>query len=129
MSGQVDLMFVGAPPAMPLLQGGKLKALAVTTSRRMGSLPNVPTIAESGLPGFESIAAQGLFAPRGTPAEVVAKLNREITRIIKLPDVQARWQQLGAEPVDNTPQQFAAWLASESVKWTKVVRDSGAKPD
>jgi tripartite-type tricarboxylate transporter receptor subunit TctC len=129
MSGQVDLMFIGTPPAMPLLQSGKLKALAVTTSRRMTSLPQVPTVAESGLAGFESIAAQGVFAPRGTPAEVIAKLNREIARIIKLPDVQARWQQLGAEPVDNTPQQFAAWLAGESLKWTKVVRDSGAKPD
>lgn len=129
MSGQVDLMFIGTPPAMPLLQSGKLKALAVTTSRRMGSLPNVPTMSESGLTGFESIAAQGLFAPRGTHAEVIVKLNREIARIIKLPEVQARWQQLGAEPVDNTPQQFAAWLASESTKWSKVVRDSGARPD
>lgn len=129
MSGQVDLMFIGTPPAMPLLQGGKLKALAVTTARRMAALPQVPTVAESGLPGFESIAAQGVFAPRGTPDAVVARLNREIARIIRQSDVQARWAQLGAEPIDNTPAQFAAWLASESAKWSKVVRDSGAKPD
>lgn len=129
MGGQVDIMFIGAPPAMPLLQSGKLKALAVTTSQRMSTLPSVPTIAESGLPGFESIAAQGIFAPAGTPREILAKLNTEIARIIRLPDVRARWSQLGAEPIDNTPQQFAAWLSSESVKWGKVIRDSGAKPD
>jgi tripartite-type tricarboxylate transporter receptor subunit TctC len=129
MSGQVGLMFIGTPPAMPLLQGGKLKALAVTTTKRMAALPAVPTMAESGLPGFESIAAQGIFAPAGTPAAIVTRLNTEIARIIRLPDVRARWDQLGADPIDNTPQQFAAWLGSESAKWGKVIRDSGAKPD
>ena len=129
MSGQVDVMFIGSPPAMPLLQGGKLKALAVTTARRMAALPSVPTVAEAGLPGFESIAAQGVFAPRGTPREVVGTLNREIARIIQLPDVRARWAQLGADPVDNTPAQFGEWLDSEAVKWTRVVKDSGAKAD
>lgn len=129
MGGQIDIMFIGAPPAMPLLQSGKLKALGVTTARRMSTLPSVPTIAESSLPGFESIAAQGLFAPAGTPRETLAKLNAEVARIIRLPDVRARWSQLGAEPIDNTPQQFAAWLGSESAKWGKVIRDSGAKPD
>jgi tripartite-type tricarboxylate transporter receptor subunit TctC len=129
MGGQVDIMFIGTPPAMPLLQSGKLKALAVTTSKRMTALPQVPTVAESGLPGFESIAAQGVFAPAGTPREIVAKINTEIARIIRLPDVRARWTQLGAEPIENTPQQFAAWLTSESAKWGNVIRDSGAKPD
>jgi tripartite-type tricarboxylate transporter receptor subunit TctC len=129
MGGQVDLMFIGTPPAMPLLQAGKLKAVAVTTTKRMTALPAVPTVAESGLPGFESIAAQGVFAPAGTPREIVAKLNAEIARIIRLPDVQARWAQLGADPIDNTPQQFATWLNSEAVKWGKVIQDSGAKPD
>ena len=129
MSGQVDVMFIGSPPAMPLLQSGKLKAIAVTTSRRMAALPSVPTVAEAGLPGFESIAAQGVFAPKGTPREVVGTLNREIARIIQLPDVRARWSQLGADPVDNTPAQFGEWLDSEAVKWTKVVKDSGAKAD
>jgi tripartite-type tricarboxylate transporter receptor subunit TctC len=81
------------------------------------------------LPGFESIAAQGVFAPKGTPREVVNALNREIARVIQLPDVRARWSQLGADPVDNTPAQFGDWLDSEAVKWTKVVRESGAKAD
>ena len=129
MGGQVDIMFIGTPPAMPLLQSGKLKALAVTTAKRMTALPAVPTVAESGLPGFESIAAQGIFAPAGTPQTIIARLNTEIARIIRLPDVAARWTQLGAEPIDNTPPQFAAWLNSESAKWGKVIRDSGAKAD
>ncbi|MEP7207665.1 MAG: tripartite tricarboxylate transporter substrate binding protein [Casimicrobiaceae bacterium] len=129
MGGQVDMMFIGTPPAMPLLQSGKLKALAVTTSKRMTALPSVPTVAESGLPGFESIAAQGMFAPAGTPRDIITRLNAEITRIIRLPDVNARWAQMGAEPVDNTAPQFATWLNSESTKWGKVIRDSGAKPD
>ena len=129
MGGQVDVMFIGTPPAMPLLESGKLKALAVTTAKRMSALPSVPTVAESGLPGFESIAAQGIFAPAGTPAVIVAQLNAEVARIIRLPDVRERFQKLGAEPVDNTPAQFTTWLNSETTKWTKVIRESGAKVD
>ena len=129
MGGQVDLMFIGTPPAMPVIQSGKLKALAVTTTKRMSTLPQVPTVSESGLPQFESIAAQGIFAPAGTPRDVVQKLNTEIAKIIRMPDVRAKWDQLGAEPVDNTPQQFATWLSSEALKWGKVIQVSGAKPD
>lgn len=129
MSGQVDLMFIGAPPAMPLIRSGKLKALAVTTSSRMTTLPQVPTLAESGLPKFESVAAQGIFAPAGTPREIVNKLNAEVIRIIRQPDVRARWDLIGAEPVDDTPQQFSSWIASELEKWGKVIQSSGAKPD
>ena len=129
ISGQVDLMFIGAPPAMPLIQGGKLKALAVTTTSRMSTLPQVPTVAESGLPQFESVAAQGVFAPAGTSREVVQKINQDIARLIRQPDIKAKWDQIGAEPVDNTPQKFAAWLGTEAVKWGRVVQISGAKPD
>ncbi|MCE2878262.1 MAG: tripartite tricarboxylate transporter substrate binding protein [Comamonadaceae bacterium] len=129
MSGQVDLMFIGAPPAMPLIRSGKLKALAVTTSSRMTTLPQVPTLAESGLPKFESVAAQGIFAPAGTPREIVNKLNAEVIRIIRQPDVRARWDLIGAEPVDDTPQQFSSWIFSELEKWGKVIQSSGAKPD
>ena len=129
MSGQVNAMFIGSPPAMPLLQNGKLKAIAVTTSKRMAALPSVPTMAESGLPGFESIAAQGIFAPHNTPREIIARLNTEIARIIQLPEVRARWTQLGAEPIANTPAQFASWLDDETFKWGKVIKDSGAKVD
>jgi len=92
-------------------------------------LPSVPTMAESGLPGFESIAAQGIFAPHNTPREIIARLNTEIARIIQLPEVRARWTQLGAEPIANTPAQFASWLDDETFKWGKVIKDSGAKVD
>lgn len=129
MGGQVDAMFIGTPPAMPLLQSAKLKALAVTTIKRMGSLPAVPTVAESGLPGFESLVGQGMFAPAGTPQAVVVRLNTEIARIIREPEVIVRWSQLGADPVDNTPKEFAAWLQGESAKWSKVVREAGVKAD
>jgi tripartite-type tricarboxylate transporter receptor subunit TctC len=129
MGGQVPLMFIGTPPAMPLIASGKLRAIAVTTSRRMAALPNVPTVAESGVPGFESIAAQGVFAPAGTPREVIARLNAEIARILAQPDMQERLASLGAEPIRNDPAQFGEWLGAESVKWSRVVRDSGAKPD
>lgn len=129
ISGQVDMMFIGAPPAMPLIRSGKLKALAVTTSSRMTTLPQVPTLAESGLPKFESVAAQGIFAPAGTPREIVNKLNAEVIRIIRQPDVRARWDLIGAEPVDDTPQQFSSWIFSELEKWGKVIQSSGAKPD
>lgn len=129
MSGQVDMMFIGAPPAMPLIRSGKLKALAVTTSSRMSTLPQVPTLAEAGLPKFESVAAQGIFAPAGTPREIINKINAEVIRIIRMPDVRARWDVIGAEPVDDTPQQFSSWVALELDKWGKVIQSSGAKPD
>lgn len=129
ISGQVDMMFIGAPPAMPLIRSGKLKALAVTTSSRMTTLPQVPTLAESGLPKFESVAAQGIFAPAGTSREIVNKLNAEVIRIIRQPDVRARWDLIGAEPVDDTPQQFSSWISLELEKWGKVIQSSGAKPD
>jgi tripartite-type tricarboxylate transporter receptor subunit TctC len=114
---------------MPLIRSGKLKALAVTTSNRMSTLPQVPTLAESGLPKFESIAAQGIFAPAGTPREIINKINAEVIRIIRMPDVRARWDAIGAEPVDDTPQQFSNWIALELDKWGKVIQSSGAKPD
>ena len=129
MGGQVPLMIIGTPPAMPLIRSGKLKALAVTTSTRMAALPNVITVAEAGVAGFESIAAQGIFAPAGTPKDIVARLNGEIARIIRRPEIGERWAQLGGVPVDNSPEQFSAWLGAESDKWGKVVRDSGAKLD
>ncbi len=107
-------MIIGTPPAMLLIRSGKLKALAVTTSARMSALPNVITVAEAGVAGFESIAAQGIFAPAGTPKDIVTRLNGEIARIIRRPEIGERWAQLGGVPVDNSPEQFSAWLKAES---------------
>ena len=129
MGGQVPLMVIGTPPAMPLIRSGKLKAVAVTSLTRMASLPAVPTVSETGIAGFESIAAQGIFAPAATPRDIIARLNGEIARIISRPDIGERWAQMGGAPVDNSPEQFALWLKAESDKWSKIVRDSGAKLD
>jgi tripartite-type tricarboxylate transporter receptor subunit TctC len=129
IGGQVDLMFIGPPPAMPLLKSGKVKALAVTTSKRMAALPQVPTVAEAGFPGFESSGAQGIFAPAETPAYIIKKLNLEIADIMRQPDVRERWAQMGVEPIENTPEQFAAWLSSQGEKLGKFIRENGLKPE
>lgn len=129
MGGQVTLMFDSMASALPLVQSGKLKALAQTGSKRVGALPDLPTVAESGLPGYEVAGWFGVFAPAGTPREVVNKLSTEISRILALPDVKARYSALGAEPGPGNPDEFAAFLKSEITKWAKVIRESGAKLD
>jgi tripartite-type tricarboxylate transporter receptor subunit TctC len=129
MGGQVTLMFDSMASALPLVQSGKLKALAQTGAKRVGALPDLPTVAESGLPGYEVAGWFGVFAPAGTPREVVNKLSTEISRILALPDVKARYAALGAEPGPGNPDEFAAFLKSEITKWAKVIRDSGAKLD
>jgi tripartite-type tricarboxylate transporter receptor subunit TctC len=128
MGGQVTLMFDSMASALPLVQSGKLKALAQTGAKRVGALPDLPTVGES-LPGYEVAGWFGVFAPAGTPREVVNKLSAEITRILTLPDVKARYGALGAEPGPGNPDECAAFLKSEIAKWAKVIRDSGAKLD
>ena len=129
MGGQVPLMFIGTPPAMPLIKSGKLKAVAVTTATRMASLPAVPTVAEAGIAGFESIAAQGLFAPAATPRDIVARLNGEIARIIARPEIRERWALLGGTAIDNSADQFSVWLKLETDKWSRLAREASAKLD
>lgn len=129
MGGQVTLMFDSMASALPLVQSGKLKALAQTGAKRVGALPDLPTVAESGLPGYEVAGWFGVFAPAGTPREVVNKLSTEISRVLALPDVKTRYSALGAEPGPGNPDEFAAFLKSEITKWAKVIRDSGAKLD
>lgn len=129
VGGQVDLTLASGAAAKPLIDGGKVKALAVTSTRRNPLLPQVPTIAESGFAGFESIAGQGLFAPKGTPRDIVAKLNAEVNAIIASPELKERWTQMGIDRVENTPDQFAAWLAKESDTWATLIRTQGIKID
>ena len=130
LGGQISLMFPGAPIALPQVQAGKLRALAVTGDKRSAAAPELPTVADAaGLPGYEVSVWYGVLAPAGTPPAVVTRLHAEIVKIMKLPDITTRWATLGAEPLTNTPDQFAAFLKSDLVKWTKVVRDSGAKVD
>jgi tripartite-type tricarboxylate transporter receptor subunit TctC len=127
--GQVDLVFTGYASVASLIKGGKVKALAVTTPTRIAELPNTPTVAESGYPGFESYISQGVFAPAGTPRETVSRLNREIAAALRHPEVAERMRQLSLEPHDNTPEQFGAWLVRQSEQWARVIREAKVKVD
>ena len=129
VSGQVTMTFDNITTAWPLAKAGKLRALAVTTAKRSPIAPDVPTLAEAGLAGYEIGSWQGVFAPAGTPVDVVKRLNAEIVKIINMPDVREKLVGLGAEPVGNTPDEFAALVKSEVVKWAAVVKQSGARVD
>jgi tripartite-type tricarboxylate transporter receptor subunit TctC len=129
VGGQVAMTFDNITTAWPLARAGKLRALAVTTATRSAIAPDVPTLAESGLPGFEVGSWQGVFAPTGTPPEIVRRLNAEIVKILKLPDVAEKLVALGAEPVGNTSEEFTLMVKTEVVKWADVVKKSGAKVD
>ena len=129
LGGQVQLMFSTMPPALPHVKDGKLRALAVTSAKRSPAAPDLPTLDEIALPGFEANTWHGVVVPAGTPATIVARLNREIVAILHLPDVVERFSSQGAEALGSTPEEFAAYIRSETLKWAKAVRDSGAKAE
>lgn len=127
VSGQVHLMFGTAVSFLPYVKAGRLNALAVTNPKRSPIAPDVPTVAESGLPGFEALQWFGIFVPAGTSKEIVARLNGEIVKIVRLPDIRERMTNLGADVVGSTPEQFAAFQKADTVKSARVVKESGAK--
>lgn len=129
IAGQVQVMIANLSPMLPHAKAGRIRALAVTTSTRYAGLPEVPTVAESGLPGYETVAWFGLFAPAGTPREVVVRLNREVNAILAEPDVRERLLAIGLEPKPGSPDDFASRQTADIAKWKKVVADSGAKVD
>jgi tripartite-type tricarboxylate transporter receptor subunit TctC len=129
MAGHVPMMFDTTVVAAPHIQSGKLRALAVTSAKRVKSLPNVPTMVEAGVPGYDLVSWQGVFAPAGTPKDVVQRLNAELVKILKQPDVRERFESLGLEPVGNTPEEFAAFQKAEVAKWAKVVKDAKITAD
>ena len=129
LGGQVQLMFSTMPPALPHVKDGKLRALAVTSTKRSPAAPELPTVDEIALPGFEANTWHGVVVPAGTPGAIVARLNREIVAVLHLPDVVERLSGQGAEPVGSTPEEFAAYIRAETVKWARVVRESGAKAE
>lgn len=129
LSGQVQMMFDSLPSSQPFIKSGALKAIAVTTLKRSSALPSVPTIAESGIPGFNFSTWYGMWAPKSMPQPIVQKLANEIAQITRLPEVRERFLALGAEPVGNTAEEFAAFTRSELNKWARVVKQSGARVD
>jgi len=128
VSGQIQVMFDNMPSALPMAKEGKIRALAQTTAKRSAAAPDVPTVVET-VPGFEATTWFAVFAPAGTPAEVVTRINTEMQRVFALPDVQDKLKTLGLEPWISTPAELARFQAAEIVKWAKVVKDSGAKAD
>jgi len=129
VAGHIPVMFDNIPAVLPQVKGKNINAIAVAGSKRATALPDVPTVAESGVPGFDASAWFGLVAPAKTPAPVLAKLEGDIDAILKLPDVQKRFDELGAEPGTVSGAAFGKFLADETAKWTKIIRESGAKVD
>jgi len=129
LAGEVQIMFNGTPNGVPLAKSGRLRALAVAGAKRSLLAPELPTIAESGLPGYEMGGWFGTVAPTGTPAPVIAKLNSEYVRALRTPEVRERLEGFGFEVVGSTPGEFASRMRSESQRVARVIRESGAKPD
>lgn len=129
LSGEVDAIFAVYQNIAPQLNAGKLRPLAVAVGKRWPTLPDVPTVAEMGVPGFEVVNWYGLVAPAGTPREIITKVNREVVRILQMPDVVKVLAENGMVPLPSTPEQFSAFLKSEIRKWGKVVRDANIRVD
>jgi tripartite-type tricarboxylate transporter receptor subunit TctC len=129
ISGEVSLYIGGMPTVLPLVRGGRLRALGVTTAKRSAAAPDLPSIAESGVPGFDVSPWYGVVVPAGTPADIVNRLNGEIAKAIQAPDVKERLASQGFETTLSTPREFDAYIRSEIVKWAKVVKQSGARID
>ncbi len=129
LGGRVTMMFDNMPSSLPLVKEGKLHALGVTSAKRSPAAPDIPTIAEQGLPGFDAVSWFALFAPANTPRPIVDKLQAEVKKIITTGDVAKKLAEIGLEPVGSTADELAAYQRSEITKWAKVVKDSGAKVD
>ena len=127
MGGQIAVTIDNMPVYLPQVKAGKIRALAVSPAKRSTAAPDIPTIAEAGVPGYDSGAWFGLLAPAGTPRAIVEKLSVETARILKLPDVSKRISELGAEPVGSTPAQFTALIKDEITKWAKVIKDANVE--
>jgi tripartite-type tricarboxylate transporter receptor subunit TctC len=127
MGGQIAVTIDNMPVYLPQVKAGKIRALAVSPAKRSTAAPDIPTIAEAGVPGYDSGAWFGLLAPAGTPRAIVEKLSVETARILKLPDISKRISELGAEPVGSTPAQFTALIKDEITKWAKVIKDANVE--
>lgn len=126
IAGEVTLYFGSMPASLPHIRARRLVPLGVTSLKRSDAAPEIPSIAESGFPGFEAVTWIGVVAPKGVPQDIVDRLNKEVTQVLAMPDVRARLKSLGADPLASTPTEFAAYIVSEVGKWAKVVKQSGA---
>jgi len=129
LGGRVTMMFDNLPSSLPLVREGKLRALGVTSAKRSAAAPDIPTLAEQGLPGFDAVSWFALFAPANTPRPIVDKLQAEVKRMFDTPEIAKRLGEAGLKPVASTPDELAAYQRAEIAKWAKVVKDSGAKAD
>lgn len=129
VGGQLSMMFDGIVTGLPAVKAGRLRALGVTTLKRWQGAPDIPTMSEAGLAGFEVNSWYGLLAPAGTPREIVLRLNSEVARALREPDARERLYSIGAEPMSNTPEEFADYINAEMVKWSKVIKAAGIRVD
>jgi tripartite-type tricarboxylate transporter receptor subunit TctC len=129
LGGQISMSFASMPPTVPHIKVNRLRALGVTSLRRVSALPEIPPLAELGFPGFEAVSWYGVLAPAETPGSVIAALHGEIAKMLKDPDVRERFASQGADPIGNTPEQFAAEMRDDLRKWGRLVKESGAKLD
>ena len=129
MGGQVTMMFSQMSSALPQVRAGKLRALGVASPRRSAAAPEIPTVAEQGLAGFEAVSWYALVAPAGTPPDVVDRVQKDVARALQLADTREKLAALGAEPVGSTPAELAARMRTESARWAEVVKAAGIKAD
>ena len=129
MGGEVQLMFPAAGGVGPYVKSGRLRALAVTSAKPSALTPGLPTVAESGVPGYESVAVFGVFAPAQTPPDIIARIQREVARATGNPDVRKRFLDAGVEPVGSTPDEYASTIRRETAKWGKLIRDLGIREE
>ena len=129
LGGQVSISIPGTAGMVGHIKAGKLRALAVTGARRSPQLPDVPTVAEAGVAGYEAYVWMGLLAPKGTPAALVEQINKDVTAVLESPDVRAHFANAGMETVGSTPAEFGAFFRNERERWAKTIRETGAKPD
>ena len=129
VGGQLSFMIENMPGTMPFVKSGKLRALAITSAQRSPLAPELPTLAEAGVPGYEVVGWNGLFAVKGTPPEVVARVSSEMAKILRAPDVRQQMAVLGAEPIGNSPEEFAAFLKAENARWGKIIREKGIRSE
>ena len=129
ISGQVNMMFINMPTGIAHVRSGKAKIIAVSSIKRVPQLPDVPTVDQAGVKGFETSAWSGLYAPAGTPVDIINRLNAEVVKILKQPSVKDQLMAQGAEPVGDTPEEFSRFTLAEISKWAKIIKISGAKVD